>query len=210
VSLVGATTPLVQGRGGGSRYWRALLAHTAGSIAAGAAAGALLGALGHAVNGTRGLTVRTGVVAVIGIGLGLQEVGVLRLPTMQISRQTSKQWREVLGAVGAPLAWGLDLGSGLTTYVIYEAYWVFPVAAVARGDVAYGVLLLGAFGFARAVSVVVASLAARDAAKIPIIGDGTPFHAVLLHLTDHAPVSRHEHGWGVIGACVAVLVNLAL
>jgi hypothetical protein len=203
-------TPLVEGRRSTSRYWVALLAHTVGAVSAGAGLGALLGVLGHALIGARAMTAGTVVVAVVGLTLGLGEVGLLRLPVMQAPRQTSKQWRELLGAIGAPLAWGIDLGSGLTTYVPYGAYWLFPLAALARGDVQYGALVLGVFGIARALTVVVASMNAREAAGIPIIGEGTPFHAVLLQLRGHANTFRRNHGWGIIFACVAVLVHFTI
>jgi hypothetical protein len=203
-------TPLVQGRRKPSRYWAALLAHTLGSLVAGAGLGALLGAVGHAVLGARGLTNGAVVVTAVGLALGLGEVGLLKLPVIQAPRQTVKQWRELLGAIGAPLAWGLDLGSGLTTYVPYAAYWLVPLAAVAHGDVQYGALVLGMFGLARALTVVVASLSTREAAAIPIIGAGTPFHADLLQLAGHTSAFRREHGLGLIFACMAVLVYLTI
>jgi hypothetical protein len=203
-------TPLVQGRRRTSRYGAALLAHAVGAVIAGAGLGALLGLVGQAVLGARGLAGSAAVVAVVGLTLGLTEVGVLKLPVMQAPRQTVKQWRERLGAIGAPLAWGLDLGSGLTTYVPFAAYWLVPVAAVARGNVAYGALLVGVFGLARALTVVVASLSTQEAAGIPVIGPGTPFHGVLLHLAGHATAFRREHGWGISFACVGVLVYLTI
>jgi hypothetical protein len=210
VSLVGATTPLVQGTGSARKYRYALLAHTAGSVIAGAAAGASVGLIGHLGLGESAMTGRAAAVAGIGIALGLQQVGLLGLPTLQMSRQTSKQWREALGAVGAATAWGIDLGSGLTTYVIYAAYWLLPIAAVARGDVIYGVVLLGVFGCARALSVVAASLMSRDAARVPLIGEGTPFHGVLIALSGHANEFRRAHGWGIVAVCAAALVHLAM
>jgi hypothetical protein len=201
-------TPLVQGRRRVSRYWPALVVHTLGALVAGAGFGWLLGMVGHAVLGARGLAGGTIVVALVGLTLGLGEVGLLKLPVMQAPRQTVKQWRELLGAVGAPLAWGVDLGSGLTTYVPFAGYWLVPLAAVARGDMQYGALVLGVFGLARALTVVVASLNTQEAAAIPIIGPATRFHAVLLHLGGHARAFRREHGWGIIFACVAILVYL--
>lgn len=210
MSLVGAMTPLVQGGQTRWRYRAALLAHTLGAVFAGAAVGALLGLVGQRLLGATGVAGAGALVAIVGVTLGLGEVGLVRLPVIQAPRQTVKQWREVLGAVGAPLAWGLDLGSGLTTYVPYAAYWLVPLAAVARADVLYGALVVGVFGLARALTVVAASLNTQEAAAIPSIGVGTPFHAVLLHLAGHAPAFRREHGWGIIFACVAVLVYLTI
>jgi hypothetical protein len=207
---VGAMTPLVQGGHKPSRYWAAPLAHTLGCVVAGAGLGAILGLVGHGALGARGVTGGAIVVAGVGVTLGLGELGLLKLPVMQAPRQTVKQWRELLGPVGAPLAWGLDLGSGLTTYVPYTAYWLLPLAAVARGDVQYGALVLAMFGLARALTVAVASLSTRGAAASPIIGAGTPFHADLLQLAGHTSTFRREHGLGLMFACMAVLVYLTI
>jgi hypothetical protein len=201
-------TPLVEGGRTNSRYRAALLTHTVGATVAGAVSGALLGLLGDELIGGAGPRAGVAAVAVVGIALGLGEVGLVRPSVMQAPRQTSKQWREWLGPVGAPLAWGLDLGSGLTTYVHYGAYWILPLAAVVRGNIGYGALVLGLFGLARALTVVVASLSAREAAALPMIGERAPFHAVLVRLRAHIDSSRRHHGWGMIAACVALLLHL--
>jgi hypothetical protein len=201
-------TPLVEGGRTSPKYRAALILHTAGAVLGGIGAGALLGLIGQVLIGGTRATGGVAAVAAVGLVLGLAEIGAIRLRVMQMPRQTAKQWREWLGPVGAPLAWGVDLGSGLTTYVPFAAYWMLPLAVILRGDPRYGALLVGLFGLARALSVVVASLAVREAAAVPMIGEGTPIHAVLVRLRGHIDTSRRHHGWGVIAACAALLVYL--
>jgi hypothetical protein len=201
-------TPLVQGGRKSDQYRLALVAHTVAAAGAGAASGVLLALLGSAVVHDAAADGSAAAVGVVGIALSLAQLRGGRLRGMQVPRQTSKQWRERLGPVGAPIAWGLDLGSGLTTFVPFGSYWVLPLAAVFRANLGYGALLLGLFGLGRALTVVVASLNARDAAAVPEIGVEAPFHAVLARLWTHLEAARRRHGCGVLVVCAALLLHI--
>jgi hypothetical protein len=203
-------TPLVQGGYRKTSYPAALFAHTLGAVVAGVGFGLLLGFIGTSAVPRTPEEVRGVAVGVLGLVGGLGQLSVLPLRAPQVPRQTVKQWRELLGPVGAPLAWGIDLGSGLTTYVVHAGYWVLPLAALLQGSVLYGGLILGLFGLGRALTVVIASLAARESAAVPIIGDDSPFGCVLTGLSRHTARFRRHHAYGVILVSLGLMLGVAV
>ena len=137
-----------------------LTAHSLGIMTSAIVLGALLGAFGAAF-GHLEQRLAALMISAIGVPLAARDIGAIRFPIPQLQRQTQKTWRHRFGPLMSAWLWGLDLGSGLTTLVNYAVYWILPLAAILRGDVVYGSVLLGLFGVGRTVVTAAVSLAFR-------------------------------------------------
>lgn len=137
-----------------------LALHIAGIMTSAILLGAVLGALGDAI-GHLEQSLAALVISAVGLMLAGRDIGVLRIPIPQLRRQTQKTWRHSFGSLTSAWLWGLDLGSGLTTLVNYAVYWILPLAAILRGEVVYGSVVLGLFGVGRAFVTAAVSLAFR-------------------------------------------------
>lgn len=184
--------------------------HTLGGMVAGTGAGALIGLAGGYLPQATSTAVDGLILGVLGLALGLRELGFLPLRIPQVPRQTTKTWFLRFGPVQAPFLWGLDLGSGLTTYVRYGGYWLLPAAVLLRGGVWYGGAVLGLFALGRVGAVVVASLGMRRAFAAPSPDEGMPLHTPLMELWRQNPAIHREHGYGVLAASAVLLVSLAV
>jgi hypothetical protein len=178
----------VQGYGTAT-YWSAILAHVVGAAAGGAVTGITLAAAGSTLLTNPWPSWGPDLLAILGLLIVLRELTFRRFPIPQLRRQTSKRWRHRLGPVPAALAWGVDLGTGITTFVRYPGFWILPVAASVSGSPAFGGLVLGLFGVARATTVAVATLFIREP------GNGS--HALreqVLWIAAQEQVFRRLHG----------------
>jgi hypothetical protein len=134
------------------------------------------------------------------VALAAHDLGVVRYPLPQFRRQTHKTWRSRYGPVRAAWLWGLDLGSGLTTLVLYAGYWLLPVAIVLRGAVGYGAAVLGLFACGRVVAIGGVSWALRPHADL-----ARHLHALVVG----RPLLRRAHAVSL--ACLSLtLVLLAV
>ena len=94
-----------------------------------------------------------------GLGLlacALRDAGVLGvgLPTLQ--RQTPQWLKRPFGPVWGALVWGIDLGQGWSTHILYTGYYGLVGWALLHATPTHSALVFAAFGLGRALPVVVA------------------------------------------------------
>ncbi len=157
-SLVQATT----------NRWRWLLSmslYIVACVSTAALLGAILGAPGHITGAALGRVPACAWLTPAGPWLiGLLAVGyaasdleliVLLRPTLMFAVPVT--WWRRWSPYKAALAYGAALGLGVTTAIAFGSFYVLCAICVLRGDSAYGALLMGAYGAARAFVIVPAS-----------------------------------------------------
>jgi hypothetical protein len=182
--MVGTITPLVRGRHP-VKWLGAVGAYTAGSLFTSAALGALLGMLSAATIGARAPVWTFVTVAAV---LGALEIFAGGSGRGFPHRQTKKDWRVRFGITRASLLWGADLGLGVTTRVTFRSYWLLVAAALLLADPVAAALLLGTYGFGRALHV----------ATAPLLLDHRPGREPLLILHRSEPILHQLHGVGLM------------
>jgi len=158
--MVAQIGPLVQV----GRRRTALAIHVLGGVVGGALAGVLLGFLGLLLRAALGDTLDTVFLIVVPAALAYAaavDLGILPVPQITSERQTPSSWPCSLGHHPGIFAWGVDLGLGVTTRIPYQSLLVLPLAALLSGNLAASVAIMAAYGFARALAVVVTVEAAR-------------------------------------------------
>ena len=150
--MLGSITPLGE-RSRGRRWGITVTAFALAATAAGAGLGALLGAAG----GLAGLSAaaRTGLLAVaVAAAVAVDLAPGLRAPGPR--RQVNEAWlRRYRGWVYGG-GFGIQLGLGVTTIVSTAAVYATGAAAFLAGSAAAGALVGGAFGTARAATLLAA------------------------------------------------------
>ena len=160
--MLASITPLGE-RARGSRWGVTVAFFAAGSVLAAVAVGALAGELGRLTwPGPSGRwEPRLAVLAVVlATAIALDAgAGGIRIPSVR--RQVNEDWlREYRGWVYG-LGFGLQLGLGVSTIVTTAAVYVTLVAAWLSGDPVLGAAIAGAFGLARAASLLAGAGATR-------------------------------------------------
>ena len=156
--MLASITPLGE-RARGSRWSLTVGFYVAGSTLAGAAAGAAAGELGRLIWGPTGaIDARVwALAAALAAGLAL-DLG-RRLPTPQ--RQVNEDWlREYRGWVYG-VAFGGQLGVGVTTIVTTSLVYVTLLAAFLAGGAVPGAAIVGLFGAARGATLLVGARVRR-------------------------------------------------
>jgi len=151
--MLGSITPLGE-RSRGRRWGITVTAFALAATAAGAGLGAVLGAAGGLVD--LSATARSGLLAVaVAVAVTVDLVPGLRAPGPR--RQVNEAWlyRYRGGVCGA--GFGLQLGLGVTTIVSTAAVYATGAAAFLAGSAAAGALVGGAFGLARAATLLAAA-----------------------------------------------------
>jgi len=141
----------------------ALALHVVGGLAGGATLGVLLGFAGLLLRAALGDTLDTFFVVVVPAALlyaASVDLNILPLPHFTSERQTPGSWDCSLGHYPGILAWGFDLGLGVTTRIPYQTLLVLPIAALLAGDLAASVAITAVYGASRALAVVAAVSAA--------------------------------------------------
>src|SRR6185312_785651 len=148
--MLGSITPLGE-RSRGRRWGITVTAFALAATAAGAGLGALLGAAGGLVD--LSATVRTGLLAVaVAVAVAVDLVPGLRAPRRQVNEAWLHRYRGWVYGAG----FGLQLGLGVTTIVSTAAVYATGAAAFLAGSAAAGALVGGAFGLARAATLLAA------------------------------------------------------
>src|SRR3989440_13049072 len=156
--MLASITPLGE-RARGSRWSSTVGFFLAGSTLTGAAAGALVGELGHLAwrSGPAGHARIAALAAALAAGLALDLAR--RLPTWR--RQVNEDWlREYRGWVYG-VAFGGQLGVGVTTIVTTSLVYVTLLAAFLAGGPAPGAAIVGLFGAARGATLLVGARVRR-------------------------------------------------
>src|SRR6476660_2642583 len=145
----GSITPLGE-RSRGRRWGITVTAFALAATAAGAAAGALLGAAG----GLAGISAATRMVLLgvaVAVAVAVDLVPGLRAPGPR--RQVNEAWLYRYRGWVCGAGFGLQLGLGVTTIVSTAAVYATGAAAFLAGSVPAGALVGGAFGAARAATL---------------------------------------------------------
>ncbi|HEX3331517.1 MAG TPA: hypothetical protein VHS27_16455 [Gaiellales bacterium] len=150
--MLGSITPLGE-RSRGRRWGITVTAFAVAATAAGAALGALLGAAGGLV--ALSATARAGLVAVaVAVAVTVDLVPGSHVPGPR--RQVNEAWLHRYRGWVYGAGFGLQLGLGVTTIVSTAAVYATGVAAFLAGSAAAGALVGGAFGLARAATLLAA------------------------------------------------------
>ncbi len=148
-------TPVVHG--GRRRRWAGEVAlHVSGATLAAAAFGALLGGAGRLLGaqwGGGGLILVTGL-AVLYL---TREAFDLSVPVPQARRQVPEGWRTFFSRPVFAFLYGAGLGVGFLTYLTHGTLVAVAAVSATTASPLLGAAVMAPFGFARGLSVVVAS-----------------------------------------------------
>lgn len=97
------------------------------------------------------------VVGGLAIAYALSDAGFVRLPRPHVMYAVPVTWWRWWQPYGGALAYGAALGLGFTTYIHFGAFYVLCVWSLFMANSAYGALLLGVYGVARALALLPAS-----------------------------------------------------
>jgi Cytochrome C biogenesis protein transmembrane region len=158
ISTIGS---LVQEASNRRRWLLAASIYTLGCVSTATLLGAALGALGRLLGHLlRGLSIPWGgawLVGLLAIAYAASDVGMIALPRPTLMHAVPITWWRWWRPYGAALAYGAALGLGVTTSIAFGAFYVLCASCVLKGDSAYGALLMGAYGAARALVIFPAS-----------------------------------------------------
>ena len=162
--MLGSITPLGE-RSRGRRWGTTVTAFAVGATGAGAALGAALGAAGSLAALPRTAAVGA-LAAAIAIAVVIDAVPGLRAPGPR--RQVNEQWLHIYRGWVYGAGFGVQLGVGVTTIVSTAAVYATGAAAFLAGSAAAGALVGGAFGAARALTLV-ASARVREPRGLAVL-----------------------------------------
>jgi cytochrome c biogenesis protein CcdA len=175
--------------------------HLGGYLVGAAVTGGLLGAVGGLLmlltpvrlSGVH-LLVVIGAVAVL---YSLREAGLFRIPAPNTFRQVPAKWRLQLSARWLALAYGLELGAGLTTHAAVTTFYVAVCWVLLVGDPVVGAVGMTAYGLGRGLPIFLIGRARTTN------DDRSRLFDVLVNWK---PVVHFVNGLalGFIGACVLV------
>lgn len=170
-------TPVVHG-GSRRRWGLAVALHTLGATVAGAAFGAALGGLGAALGADGGRPWLAAVAVIAAIYVARELAGLRWIPVPAARRQVPEWWRAFFAPHVGALLYGLGLGIGYFTFLSFGTLVVVTAAAVALGSPLWGAVVMGSFGLARGLSILVAwgvtsrEGAARLSRRLDALGSG--------------------------------------
>jgi hypothetical protein len=134
-------------RARGNRWVVTVSAFTTGAVVGGASIGSLLGAVGAFV------ALREDLVLLL-LGAGALVAGGLDLLGIRApgpSRQVNERWIGALRGTVYGFGFGVQLGTGVATFVVTWGIWLLFVAEFLSGSALTGGLVGGMFGLGRAV-----------------------------------------------------------
>ncbi len=163
--MIGTIGSLVQETSNRLRWLLAVSLYTTACVSTSMLLGALLGTVGHIARRTvcgGGVCgsismVGEGLVGLLAVAYALSDVGAFRLPRPTLRYAVPATWWRAWGPYGAAISYGAALGVGVMTYIAFGSFYVLCAWCFVRGDTAYGTLLLGTYGAARALVIFPAS-----------------------------------------------------
>ncbi|MFP5331832.1 MAG: hypothetical protein ACLGHX_05700 [Acidimicrobiia bacterium] len=131
-----------------NRWGITITAFTLGAVLGGAAVGATLGWLGSFTPLREDLALLVvGGLALIAGGLDL-----LGVKAPGPSRQVNERWIGTLRGTVYGFGFGVQLGTGLATFIVTWGVWVLLVAHLVSGSAVTGAFVGAVFGFCRAIA----------------------------------------------------------
>ena len=94
---------------------------------------------------------------VVIVGYALSDMELLSLPRPRLMHAVPLNWWRWSRPYGGALAYGAALGIGITTEIYFGAFYVLCLWCIAKGDVTFGALLMGTYGFIRAFTLIPAT-----------------------------------------------------
>ena len=208
--MVQTITPVVHG--GRGRWFGALGLHVAGATLAAAFFGALLAGVGALLGAPWG---RAGwiAVALVAFVYALGELPRAEVVVPALRRQVPDWWRTYFSPLVTAFLYGAGLGVGFLTFLTHGTLLVVSAAAIVIGDVWWGALVVGVFGFARGMSAIMARGVEDDDAGSRLVdrlvrrsdrvrraANGIVLMAVVLTAAEAASLVRE--GWAELAAAV--------
>lgn len=158
--MIAQITPLVQAAS--RKTWlAAATSHVVGSTLSASALGFVLGAIGLAIGLDRQWPLAGLPFGFVLLVCAVRDAEIIRWPLPSLHRQTPAWFPRVVGWIGGPFLWGLDLGQGWTTLISFSGYYALVLGAVLGADPLHGALLLAAYGLGRGLPVLMAGLRAK-------------------------------------------------
>jgi sulfite exporter TauE/SafE len=180
-------------RARGNRWPVTITVFTAGSVLGGAAVGSILGGIGSLFAPRTDIALLiVGALALIAGGLDL--LGI-RAPGP--ARQVNERWIGTLRGSVYGFGFGLQLGSGVSTFIVTWSVWVMLAAELLSGSVVTGAVVGAVFGLGRAVAPLAAGWIDRPSRL-------TRFHTILARLAQPVHVTA---GFAVVLIGLTALIG---
>ena len=165
---------------------RVLWLHLAGYLCGAACLGVLLGTLGGILRAGLSIQIQDFkvllITGLIGLIYSLRESGLVEIPMPSASRQVFSKWRLTLSPGKVALLYGLELGVGLTTYVITATFYVVVVWAILAGDALLGAFTMTFYGLGRALPILWLGWYPTDTEERSRLSDALDRWKPLVHL----------------------------
>lgn len=147
----------------GRRVWAvATSAHIAATTLSAAVLGLVVAAAGVALDVGRWQVALSAVGGSVLVVCALRDAGVIRCPLPSLDRQTPRWFRRQFSPLCWSFLWGLDLGQGWTTRILFTGYYGLIVVALLSANLAIGAGLLAVYGFGRGLPVLITGLFSRQ------------------------------------------------
>jgi len=157
--MIGQITPLVQVAG--RRIWlTAVVGHIAGATLSAAVLGLVLGTVGLLCGLDRWKLPLAVAGGAIFLACAVQDASGWWWELPSLTRQTPARLKLSFGPLWGAFAWGVDLGQGWTTRILFPGYYGLLLWIVLSAAPFQGMLVLGAYGLGRALPVLLTGLLA--------------------------------------------------
>jgi hypothetical protein len=156
--MIGTIGSLVQETSNRLRWLLSASLYTAACVGTSLLLGAALAGIGGiARHSTGSLPAGAWLVGILAMAYALSDLGWIPLPRPRLRYAVPITWWRWWRPYWAAIAYGAALGLGVMTRVHFGAFYVLCVWCFLMGNVAYGAVLMGTFGAARAMVIFPAS-----------------------------------------------------
>jgi hypothetical protein len=164
--MVGTIIPIVNGERQRKTQPVAQWIYTLGCLLGAALLGSFVGGIGALLFRQLGYTAggililaSSGAVSIL---YSCREAGLIRVPSPQSTWQVPSLWRSKYHPNLAALIYGIALGAGVVTRISVSTFYVIIVWILLTGSPIWGALIMGFFGFGRALSLLYLTLLAKS------------------------------------------------
>jgi hypothetical protein len=169
--MVDTITPVVH-EGKRGKWFVSVLLHALGATLAAAVFGLALGAVGMLLEGAVDAEIRVAIIGGLALLYFAREAFKLPIPIPDRHKQVPEWWRTFFSPAVTAFLYGVGLGIGFFTYLLFGTFVVVSAAALLIGDPLIGLALTAPFGLARGLSVVIASRRGDPVDDLARMGEG--------------------------------------